>query len=133
MKSQVDMPEGKGVLSEQGTLPEERLSLKTKLSYGLGNVAVMVGKQAPKQLSLPIYNVTLGVNAGYVGTVLALGRLVDAFTDPFVGYLSDGLATRWGRRRPFILFGAILAGLFFSALWLCPRGLTATGYLAWFI
>ena len=65
--------------------PDQRLSLKTKLGYGLGNVAVMVGKQAPKQLSLPIYNVTLGVNAGYVGTVLALGRLVDAFTDPFVG------------------------------------------------
>jgi hypothetical protein len=75
-------------------------SLKTKLGYGLGNVAVMVGKQAPKQLSLPIYNVTLGVNAGYVGTVLALGRVVDTFTDPYVGYLSDGLTTRWGRWRP---------------------------------
>jgi len=112
---------------------DQRLSLKTKLGYGLGNVGVMVGKQAPKQLSLPIYNVTLGVNSGYVGAVLALGRVVDAFTDPFVGYLSDGLATRWGRRRPFIFLGCILAGVFFSSLWLCPRGLSATGYLTWFI
>jgi glycoside/pentoside/hexuronide:cation symporter, GPH family len=133
MKSPVDLPEAKMASAAQSNPPEQRLSLKTKLSYGLGNVAVMVGKQAPKQLSLPIYNVTLGVNAGYVGTVLALGRLVDAFTDPFVGHLSDGLATRWGRRRPFILLGAIFAGLFFTALWLCPRGLTPAGYLTWFI
>jgi glycoside/pentoside/hexuronide:cation symporter, GPH family len=119
--------------SQSDVQVEEGLSFGTKLGYGLGNVAVMVGKQAPKQLSLPIYNVTLGVNAGYVGTVLALGRLVDAFTDPFVGYLSDGSATRWGRRRPFIFMGCILAGLFFAALWLSPRGLSSTGYLICFI
>jgi GPH family glycoside/pentoside/hexuronide:cation symporter len=120
-------------ISDSKEQASQSLSLRTKLGYGLGNVAVMMGKQAPKQLSLPIYNVTLGVNSAYVGTVLAAGRLVDAFTDPFVGYLSDGLATRWGRRRPFIFLGALLAGFFFSVIWLYPRGLSASGYLAWFI
>jgi GPH family glycoside/pentoside/hexuronide:cation symporter len=92
-----------------------------------------MGKQAPKQLSLPIYNVALGVNPAAVGTVLALGRMVDAFTDPFVGHVSDRLETRWGRRRPLIFLGSIFAGLFFTALWLFPRDLTPASYLVYFI
>jgi glycoside/pentoside/hexuronide:cation symporter, GPH family len=133
MKAQVDLPEAKVAATGQSSPADERLSLKTKVGYGVGNVAVMIGKQAPKQLSLPIYNLALGVSPGAVGTVLALGRIVDAFTDPFVGHLSDRLATRWGRRRPMIFLGAIFAALFFTALWLCPRGLTPAGCLIYFI
>lgn len=108
------------------------LSLKTKIGYGLGNVAVMVGKQAPKQLSLPIYNVALGVSPAAVGTLLALSRVWDAFTDPFVGHWSDRVRSRWGRRKPFIFLGSILTGLFFSTMWLFPRGLSAGEYLGYY-
>lgn len=111
----------------------DRLPFATKLGYGLGNVAVMIGKQAPKQLSLPIYNVALGVNPAHVGTVLALSRVWDAVTDPLVGYWSDRLSSRWGRRRPFLLAGSFLTALFFAAMWLVPRDLDAAGYLAWFV
>ncbi len=133
MKPSVATPEARVVAPDQSNPADERLSLKTKVGYGVGNVAVMVGKQAPKQLSLPIYNLALGVSPDAVGTVLALGRIVDAFTDPFVGNVSDRLASRWGRRRPMILLGVIFAGLFFTALWLCPRGLTPGGCLIYFI
>lgn len=111
----------------------ERLSFATKLGYGLGNVAVMIGKQAPKQLSLPIYNVALGLSPAHVGTVLALGRVWDAVTDPIVGHWSDRISSRWGRRRPFLLAGAFLTALFFATMWMVPRGLEPGGYLAWFV
>lgn len=108
------------------------LSFRTKLGYGLGNLAIMVGKQAPKQLSLPIYNVALGVNPGVVGTLLALGRVWDAVTDPLVGHWSDRVRSRWGRRKPFIFLGALFSGLFFALLWMFPRGMTPTGYAAYY-
>jgi glycoside/pentoside/hexuronide:cation symporter, GPH family len=133
MKAQADQLERNAAAPAPSTFPDERLSLKTKVGYGVGNVAVMVGKQAPKQLSLPIYNLALGVRPDAVGTVLALGRVVDAFTDPFVGHLSDRLASRWGRRRPMIFLGAIFAAVFFTALWFCPRGLTPGACLIYFI
>jgi GPH family glycoside/pentoside/hexuronide:cation symporter len=108
------------------------LSFKTKLGYGLGNLSVMTAKQAPKQLALPVYNVALGVNPGAVGTLLALGRVWDAITDPLVGHWSDKAVTRWGRRKPFILGGAFATGAFFAAMWMFPRGLSSVQYLGYF-
>ncbi|MCB0473968.1 MAG: MFS transporter, partial [Flavobacteriaceae bacterium] len=46
-----------------------------------------------------------------------LPRLVDAISDPIMGYISDNTNTRWGRRRPYIFIGAILTGLMFMLLW----------------
>ena len=110
-----------------------RLPLSTKAGFGLGNIGVMIGKQAPKALSLPIYNVALGVSPGWVGTVLALSRVWDAVTDPLVGHWSDRFTSRWGRRKPFIFLGAILSGLFFASMWWFPRGLSDTQYLLYYI
>ncbi len=112
---------------------EKSLSFKTKVGYGLGNISIMMGKLAPRELALPIYNVLLGVSPTAMGLVLALGRFVDAFTDPLTGNLSDKCQSRWGRRRPFIFLGVIFVGLFFTALWWFPRGLTPHAYLLYFI
>lgn len=114
------------------TEPAPRLGAATKIGYGLGNFACMLGKQAPKQLSLPVYNVALGVDPASVGGVLALGRLWDAFTDPFVGHWTDRARSRWGRRKPFLFVGSILTGFFFAAMWFLPRGWSESAYLAYF-
>lgn len=108
-----------------------KLSVKTKLAYGLGNVAVMVAKQAPKKLCMPIYNIGLGVNAAWIGTLFAFMRIWDAVTDPLIGHISDNFSSRYGRRKPFIVVGAILTGIFFAALWLLPRGMSPVGYMAY--
>jgi len=126
VKAQVDAAGAKAASPASSAPNDERYSLKTKVGYGVGNVAVMVGKQAPKQLSCRSTTWRWG-EPGAGRTVLALGRLVDA--SPILSWatLSDKLASRWGRRKPFIFVGTILAGLFFTGLWLCPRGLTPTG------
>ena len=50
-----------------------------------------------------------------------------------MGYISDNTRTRWGRRRPFIFWGAIAAGLLFALLWQLPRGQSDTFYFVFFL
>jgi GPH family glycoside/pentoside/hexuronide:cation symporter len=54
------------------------------------------------------------------GIILTVGRIFDAITDPLVGYLSDNTKSRWGRRKPYIMFGTPFMILFFILLWLPP-------------
>jgi len=55
-----------------------------------------------------------------VGVLLTIGRFWDAFIDPFIGHWSDTLQSRWGRRRPFLLFGAPAAALLLVLIWTPP-------------
>lgn len=111
------------------TAVKSKLSFKTKLAYGLGNVSVMVAKQSPKRLCFPIYNIALGVNTAWIGALFSVMRIWDAVTDPLIGHISDNFSSRYGRRKPFIVVGAVLTGLFFASLWLLPRGLSPQGYM----
>lgn len=58
-----------------------------------------------------------GVGHGYFGLAMAIGRVVDALADPYVGRWSDRTNTRIGRRLPFVLGAAIPMGLIFAILW----------------
>jgi GPH family glycoside/pentoside/hexuronide:cation symporter len=60
------------------------------------------------------------IGAALAGVILLVSRFWDAFADLFVGYLSDQTKSRWGKRRPYLLFGAIPMGLFFFLFWLTP-------------
>jgi GPH family glycoside/pentoside/hexuronide:cation symporter len=57
-----------------------------------------------------------------VGFVGFIPRIFDAISDPMMGYISDNTRTRWGRRRPYIFVGAILAGIIFALMWQLPQG-----------
>ncbi|MFA7671250.1 MAG: MFS transporter [Sphaerochaetaceae bacterium] len=58
------------------------------------------------------------LSAALAGTVLMIGKIWDAITDPITGYFSDLTRTRWGRRRPYMFVGSIasffLMGLIFT-------------------
>ena len=56
----------------------------------------------------------------FAGFLIAAGRLVDAFTDPLIGWWSDRTRSRWGRRIPFILFSTPFYALFGALIWFLP-------------
>jgi glycoside/pentoside/hexuronide:cation symporter, GPH family len=63
-----------------------------------------------------------GIPAGLAGSVLSVSKVWDAVNDPMVGVLTDKTRSkRWGRRLPWLLYGAIPFGLFSFLLWIVPR------------
>jgi Na+/melibiose symporter-like transporter len=123
---------GRGTDSQSGQAGDETppLTVKDKVSYGLGSTAEALVFTATSSFTLLFYNQVRGLDAGLVGTALALGLFVNAFVDPIVGSWSDRTRTRWGRRHPF-MFGAILpAALLFVALY-NPPDISEWGQLIW--
>ncbi len=79
----------------------------------------------------PFYSGTLGLDLATVGYILTLARLSDVFTDPFVGRLSDRTHTRWGRRRPWIVAGALVMMVSSVMLFLPPAHVSNLYLLVW--
>nr|MCS5638041.1 MFS transporter [Myxococcota bacterium] len=87
--------------------PGSAVTLSTKLYYGFGSVAYGVKDNGFSYMLLLYYNQVLGLPASWVGAGLMLALIVDAFSDPLVGYLSDNLHSKWGRRHPFMYAAAL--------------------------
>ena len=108
------------------TRPEDRVPLSQKLALGVGGFPFLTGGMAVQYMAQPIYQIGLGLSPLLFGIAMTIPRLVDAFTDPIMGAISDNFRSRWGRRRPFIFVGAILTALFFASIWFVPRGASST-------
>ncbi len=102
-------------------------TFKEKAVWGLGGFGENMANNALPSLANAIYQVGYGLNPVILGWVLASSRFFDALVDPVIGNLSDNARTRWGRRRPFVVAGAILLAITFAFLWLPPAGLSITG------
>jgi len=103
------------------TAPEDRISLKQKSAYAVGMLVNNL-QAAALPAMVVILNLGLGMDVLWVGLIGAIPRIFDAISDPMLGYISDNTRTRWGRRRPFIFTGAILAGIIFALMWQLPSG-----------
>ncbi|MBL9214495.1 MAG: MFS transporter [Opitutaceae bacterium] len=114
------------------TSARDRVPFLQKVAIGLGEIP-SIGRQGIEQLALPIYNITLGVNPMLITLVLSLARFWDAIMHAVAGTVSDNTRSRFGRRRPYVLAGAIVCGLTLPAIWLMPPDLSETGYFVFFL
>ncbi len=101
-------------------MQDEKLSLVTKLAYGSGDLGTAITAALRSFFLLFFLTDVARLSPAAAGSVLLINRVWDAFNDPFIGWLSDRTVTRWGRRRPWLLAGAIPFGLFFFMLWVVP-------------
>ncbi|MEA3344880.1 MAG: glycoside-pentoside-hexuronide (GPH):cation symporter [Chloroflexota bacterium] len=107
--------------STQATSRQERLSWRTKLAYGIGNLGSSVGPGTVIPFWYLYFLTDVAkLNPALAGLSLLIGKIWDSVNDPLVGTLTDRTRTRWGRRRPYLLFGAVPFGVTFALLWIVP-------------
>jgi len=91
-----------------------------KLAYGVGDLGTaIIAAVNGFFLSAFLLDVA-GLRPGLVGIIFLVSQVWDAITDPFVGSLSDRTRTRWGSKRPWLLFGAVPLALAFFLHWQVP-------------
>lgn len=98
----------------------EKLSFSTKLAYGAGDLGAGITANMLAVFLLLFFTNVAGLSPALAGSVLMIGKIWDAINDPIVAVLSDRTRSRWGRRYPWMLFGAIPFGLFFVLQWIVP-------------
>ena len=87
------------------------ISFRVRLTWGVGSLATITYLNIVTALVLVYLTTVLEIPAGVAGTIVSAARLVDAFSDPLMGRITDHTRTAWGRRRPYLLVGAFVCGL----------------------
>ncbi len=108
----------------------QRLPILTKLAFGAGDIGPAI-VAAVNGFFLNAFLLQVAkLDPVSVGIIFLIAKIWDSVNDPIIGWLTDHTATRWGRRRPWLLFGAIPFGLAFWMHWIVPP-LDSTG-LFWY-
>jgi len=106
--------------SEAAPVSSEKLSPLTKLAFGAGDLGPAI-VTAVNGFFLNAFLLDVAhLGPALVGTIFLIVKIWDAVNDPIIGALSDRTKTRWGRRRPWLLFAAIPFGLAFFLTWIVP-------------
>jgi GPH family glycoside/pentoside/hexuronide:cation symporter len=98
----------------------DRLSRRTKLVYGVGDTGFSLTSTILGAYFAIFMTDVVGITPGVAAAAIFIGRSWDYINDPLFGHISDRTRTRWGRRRPFLLFGALPFALTFTMLWWRP-------------
>ena len=103
-----------------------------KIIYGAGDSGFSLTSTALALLYLDFLVNVVGLDPRLAGVSIGLGRIWDAINDLVIGTLSDRTRSRWGRRRPYLLFGALPFGLTFILMWLIPATHNQTTLLIYY-
>jgi GPH family glycoside/pentoside/hexuronide:cation symporter len=99
----------------------QKLPVKVKLGFGVGDLGGNLYFTVIAFWLLNYFTDTVGIAAGVAGIAIVIGKVWDAISDPMMGYISDRTRSRWGRRRPYLLFGSFPWFLAMVILFTNPR------------
>ena len=111
----------------------DRVPLSQKVGWGMGSFLDMWGHWLYPSLAFHVFNVFLGVAPGLISTVQMVKVGIDAAADAIFGWVSDNTRTRFGRRRPFILVGGVLAGIGLPLMFAVGHGWSDTEYFVFML
>lgn len=100
------------------------VGLFEKTAYGIAGFGSGITRNMLSLYLLFYYADVVGLNPAYVSLAVMIGNVWDAVTDPFMGFISDHTHSRFGRRRVYLLAGAVPLGILIFALWAPPAPLT---------
>lgn len=97
-----------------------KLSARTKIFYGIGDLGNAVVNSAIQFFLMKFYTDGALISPALAGNALLIGKLWDAVNDPLFGWITDRTKSRFGKRRVFMLFGAIPLAIAIALLWFVP-------------
>ena len=104
-----------------------------KWSYAVGNVPFSVKEAAFANFVVFYYTQVNGLSGSLAGLAMFFALTWDAISDPVVGSWSDNFRSRWGRRHPLLVAGALPTTVLFLALFAPPQGMSEMGIFAWLL
>ena len=99
----------------------KQLTRRQKIMYGAGDIGFSLTSTILGVYFLFFMIEVVGLRPGIAAIPIGIGKVWDFVNDPIFGYISDRTRTRWGRRRPYLLFGALPLALTFTMLWYRPN------------
>ncbi len=113
---------------------DDKVPTLTKAAYAFGGTTDIFGHWLYYSLMFPVFIGFLGLAPWKLSVTQAASRLTDGFTDSYFGWRSDNTRSKWGRRRPYILIGSILAGLALPCLFMAsPAWKGDENKVFWFV
>jgi len=109
----------------------EKISRKVKIGYGAGEFSSSIFFTITSFWLMNFLTDEVQLSAALAGTALLIGKIWDAVIDPFIGYFSDHTRSRWGRRRPYILFFTIPFAIAFVLMFRNPGIEAQNGKFWW--
>jgi len=110
----------------------DKVPLINKFAFGSGDVGPAVATAILGFYLLYFLTDIVGISPAWAGTILLINKIWDSVNDPIVGMVSDRVRTRWGRRRPWFLFGAVPFGLMYFLMWQVPP-FSETGLIVYYL
>ena len=107
------------------------LTVKQKLGFGIFDLGGNMLFTLMSFWALKYLTDTVGIAAAWAGMAVMVGKAWDAVTDPMMGFISDRTLSRWGRRRVYLLFGAIPMMLSMVFFFTAPQYLPQSMHIAW--
>ena len=96
------------------------LDRRTMIAWGIGTLGPVTVLTATNALLLRFLTDFYGLAAGVAATLIAVSKFYDAFADVAMGVVSDRTKTRMGRRRPYLILGAVLLAVSIVAIFAAP-------------
>lgn len=115
------------------TQEQDKLKVATKLVYGVGDVGNAMVNSAIQFFLLIFYTDGALIAPALAGSALLIGKIWDAVNDPLFGWISDRTTSRFGKRRVYMIFGALPLALTVMLLWFVPGGLTDAWVFVWIV
>ena len=103
-----------------------------KIGYGSGDIAGNVVYAFLSSFVMIYLTNTIGLSAGIVGTLIAVSKLFDGFTDIFFGSMIDRTHSKLGKARPWMLYGYIGCAVTLAAIFAVPTSWGSTAQYIWF-
>ncbi len=111
--------------------PAQKLSKKTKWFYGVGDIGNATVNSAIQFFLMKYFTDAALILPALAGNALLIGKIWDAINDPLLGWITDKTQSKHGRRRIFMLFGAVPLAISIALLWSVPPGMSQVWTFVW--